>query len=145
MYVLYLIIKPCQFNTAFRMCTQPSVLFTVVTFFVFCGDAELEQEVMYSSQCLSATATTFNFYFAQEAQRSYMPCYISLILLQGLLHFVSTSCVSQHRSVVLQWKFSHFRFSVWLLCDSLACSSFRLRDLSLINITCLLTSVFFST
>lgn len=31
---------------------------------------------------------------------------------------------SHHLSTVLQWKFSHLNFSVWLLCDSVACSSF---------------------
>lgn len=37
---------------------------------------------------------------------------------------ISTLTCSHHLSTVLEWKFSHLSFSVWLLCDSVACSSF---------------------
>lgn len=47
--------------------------------------------------------------------------------LSGFLYcfdLISTLTCSHHISTVLGLKFSHLNFSVWLLCDSVACSSF---------------------
>lgn len=42
----------------------------------------------------------------------------------GLFDLISTMTCSHHLSSVLEWKFSHLNFSVWLLYVSVACSSF---------------------